>query len=166
MEALNNKVQNKLQPSMVNVPDLRSGLFQSITVNKDPGSVYDYLKTAKNIKNISTSLPKTVDNFLDLEFFSSQTLSPNHFEMKWRNSSEAKIQGDMTFRIEPGPLGKSTVISAEANFGKFTSKNEAPSDLINVFLKLIKAYLETGVIASTEGQPSGREEITIEKTIH
>jgi uncharacterized membrane protein len=80
--------------------------------------------------------------------------------------SEVVTKGSVWFSPAPQGLGcvVSLVMEYEAPGGKLTElvtklSGEDGDTLLQVNLRRLKAYLETGEIPTTEGQPSGREPI-------
>lgn len=86
--------------------------------------------------------------------------------------SEVKTSGSVWFH--EAPAGRGTIVCLSMNYsvpgGKLVElatmlKGEDPDTLALFNLRRVKAYLETGVIATTEGQPSGRDE-DLDKSKH
>ncbi len=76
-----------------------------------------------------------------------------------------QAQGEVRFM--PAAGGRGTVIEVlldyEISGGKFAELinkffGESPHDIVRKNLHRIKAYIETGEVPTTEGQPSGRED--------
>lgn len=135
------------------VPDFTLGLYHSNTVNKDINSVREFARKESSVKALMNDLPEDMKNFLDLKLVDAAGPA-----IKYANHKDAKIQGELTLEFSEGPGGKGTVVRATATFAKYTSKDDGPSDLINLFLKRMKAMIETGVLATTKGQPNGKDE--------
>ena len=137
------------------MPDLTQGLYHSNTINRNPAEVYEFAKTQSNLSKILSDLPPELENFLDLNLTSAESVATNSYRVIYTNTKAAKIQGVLTLELVPGPAMKGTVITAEGKFGNFRNTDEGPSDLMNVFLKRVKAMVETKVLATTKGQPNG-----------
>lgn len=150
-----------ITPSKSQVPlvDREHGFFHSSTFNVEPQVVFDFMRDSSNIERALNDLPDTVENFFELELESAEKNAEGDFEIHWRNAESAKIQGTLNFTLREAPANRGTIIVAVAEFDSFSWKDEEPSTLINFFLRRCKALIETGVIATTKGQPSGREEI-------
>ena len=148
------------------MPDFTHGLYHSNTVNKSPAAVHEFAKDEANIRLILADFPKDFQNFLDLKFVDSKNSSEQLYTLSYANNEKAKIQGTLTLELEQGPAGRGTVVTAFAKFGSYSSKDEGPSDVINVFLKRFKALIETGVLATTKGQPNGEDEASTRTTKH
>ena len=158
MEPTTTKTRDISSHHPFTTPDFTQGIYHSNTVNKDPLAVYEFAKVEANILQLFSDLPDGIENFFDLKLIDSSATSFTQYTVKYANNEKAKIKGELTLEMEPGPAGKGTVITAFAKFKNYSSKDEGPSDLVNVFLKRIKAMVETGVLATTKGQPSGEDE--------
>ncbi|HTE44070.1 MAG TPA: hypothetical protein VK636_02410 [Gemmatimonadaceae bacterium] len=81
-------------------------------------------------------------------------------EQAWR---DAGITGEATFSAAPGDLGTEVRVVAPRQqqsalkeiIGAFTGDD--PGESLSTQLRAFKAQLETGEVATTHGQPSGRE---------
>lgn len=142
-------------------PNFAQGLYHSNTINKDSRTVYEFIKNESNIKKVLTDIPEELNNFLNLKLESSDSDT-----VTYKNAPDTKVKGTLTFDIGSGPAGKGTVLSVQAMFENYSLKDETPSDLINVFLKRVKAMIETGVLATTKGQPNGEDKIEEPKLKH
>lgn len=143
------------------------GFFNSATITQSPRYIFEFCQNDENIKKILNDLPLNLENFLDLTLARAIELDSDQYKVEWKNRDEAEISGNLNFVLWPAPQGKGTLLIAEANFENTVEDDDNdPSDLIKVFLRRLKALAETGVIATTTGQPSGREAVAEEKTIH
>lgn len=161
MQAEQNSLKDiKSQSASIKL-DKDHGFFHSATFVAEPQRVFGFCRDHNNWNKILTDLPANLENFFDLELISAENKNTDEFQISWENSKKAKIQGNLTLHISPAPLSRGTTVTAVAHFDKFHTNDEEPSDLMNVFLKRMKALIETGVLATTKGQPSGREELQI-----
>ncbi len=135
------------------------GYFNSQTVLLDPEKVFSFCQDSENVKKVLTDLPVDVENFLDLRLVSAEQIENDEYKILWSNKENSKFAGNVIFLLKKAPLDRGTFLTAEASFAKFNFKDEGPSSLMHIFLKRFKMLLETGEIASTKGQPSGREEL-------
>lgn len=142
------------------------GIYHSNSINKSPELIYPLLKDEAQLQKIFSDLPEDLKNFLDLEFVGSNSVGDGKYEVKWKNKGSAEIQGTLTLTIERGPVGKGSTIIANAIFGDYSMDSDGPSDLINVFLKRLKALSETGQLATIKGQPNGKDESEMKKQQH
>ncbi len=147
--------------------DTYEGIYHSNSVNKSPAEVFSFCKNEENLKKVLVDLPEKIKNFLDLEFVSASptTTSGEMFQVRWQNRKTTDVQGTLTFNLSPSSHGKGTVLIANAIFADYTMDNDEPSDLINIFLKRMKALLETGELATTKGQPNGKDEKEMKETL-
>jgi len=82
---------------------------------------------------------------------------------------------DGEVRFLPAPGGRGTVIEVVLDYkvagGALTALaakiwGESPTDVVRKNLHRFRAYIETGEVPTTDGQPSGREEDSTEITSH
>lgn len=151
---------NKSQ-SRVKIPDTSHGFFNSTTIALPAGDIFAFCQNEENLKKVLADLPSGMVNFFDLELSRSEQKTSENFELEWVNRPNSITAGTLTFILQKAPANRGTILSAIAEFEKFHSNNEEASDLVNIFLKRMKALCETGEIATTKGQPSGREELKI-----
>lgn len=87
--------------------------------------------------------------------------------ISWQSlkGSEIKMEGTVSFLRAPADLGTMVLISLAYKIpgGKLTEivtriTGEDPKTLILTNLRRLKAYMETGEVPTTKGQPSGRKE--------
>lgn len=143
--------------------DKDHGYFNCQTILLSPEDVFAFCQDSSNVKKVLTDLPVDVENFLDLNLVSAVQTEPNQYKVQWSNKENSKAAGNLTFILTKAPYDRGTFLTAEAQFNKFNFRTEGPSNLMNIFIKRFKQLLETGEIATTKGQPSGREEL---KTLH
>lgn len=148
--------------------DKDHGYFNSATVALPPLEIFHFCQNDQNIKQVLTNLPIDVENFLDLTLKSAEQVSTDEFQITWHNRPGSRFTGTLIFLLKKAPVNRGTIVTTEAQFSRINLKSEKPSTLINMFLKRMKSLIETGEIATTRGQPSGREEIspTENKTLH
>ena len=88
----------------------------------------------------------------------------------WRSD---RTDGEV--RFSPAAGGRGTVIEVILDYkvigGKLAAAagklfGESPTDIIRKNLHRFRAFMETGEVPTTEGQPSGREETSTEITSH
>ncbi len=135
------------------------GYYHSANLTVPVDEVYRACQDKANLEKILKDLPEDVENFLDLAPQRSESLGKNKYKIVWENQKSAKVAGTLTFLLTESIGRPGTWITAEASFEKLNFKTEGPSSLINIFLKRLKALIETGEVPTTKGQPSGREEI-------
>src|SRR5690606_30724877 len=105
--------------------------------------------------------PEDIQNYLNLELVKANASDADEYEVIWENLEDSPVSGAISFHCQRAPENRGTILLAQASFSNFSSSDDNPSELIRFFLKRIKGLMETGVIATTHGQPSGREELNI-----
>lgn len=143
------------------IPDIEVGHYHSANVLKSPLFVSEFLQNPENIKLALKNLPEELENYLNLELVKANATDADEYEITWENMEDNPISGAITFHCQRAPENRGTILLAQASFSNFSKSDDDPSELIRFFIKRLKALMETGVIATTEGQPSGREELRI-----
>jgi hypothetical protein len=148
--------------------DKEKGYFNSATINLAPEKVFKFCQNEDNLKHVLTNLPMNIENFLDLELQSAQQAAPGSYKIVWQNKPHSKFSGNIHFFLKKAPVKRGTLVNLQAGFDKIDLSDDEPSTLINMFLKRMKSLIETGEIATTLGQPTGKEEISSSKnkTLH
>jgi len=141
------------------VLDAKHSFHNSVTCALPPERVYEACQASENIDRILADLPSDLDNFLNLELSSTESLGNNQYRVVWENAASSKVSGTVTFLLTAAPGNLGTWLTGEAAFEKFNLNDEGPSTLMNLFLKRLKALIETGEVPTTKGQPTGREEV-------
>lgn len=86
--------------------------------------------------------------------------------ISWKSVEGSSVETEGTVSFEEAPAGLGTVVRLSMDYGvpggKLTEwisflRGEDPDTLAITNLKRLKQYLETGEVATTQGQPSGRE---------
>jgi uncharacterized membrane protein len=124
---------------------------EAITVSRPRGEVYEFWRRAENLPGSRSS---RIEVFRD---DASETLA-------WRALREGKLVhfGSLAFRDAPGNRG--TIVSARLEYvpagGSLGTAlahimGHSPQRLVAESLRRGRQLLETGVVASTQGQPTG-----------
>lgn len=140
--------------------DKEHGFYASASITTAPEDLFKFCCNSGNLEKVLSALPEGVTNFLHLRLISSEKIGPNEYRLQWLNDAENRRNGMLTFILKGSPLKGGSIITAEAVFSNVNFAKDGPSTLMNIFLKRVKALNETGVIATTTGQPSGREEVS------
>lgn len=143
------------------IPQKEIGHYHSANILKSPLFVYEFLQNPENLKRAMENLPEGLENYLDLELVEAHASDADEYEVVWENLEENSISGSISFHCQRAPENRGCILLALASFSNFSSSDDDPSELIRFFIKRLKALMETGVIATTQGQPSGREELKI-----
>ncbi|MBC7715136.1 MAG: hypothetical protein H7177_17455 [Rhizobacter sp.] len=154
-----NPIQKEIKPHIRTKfsPKSYEGIYHSRSINKAPADVYAFCQNEVIMKRVLQDLPEKTENFMNLEFISADKIGTDMYQIEWKNKKDSKIQGSLFLDISPD-AHKGSVVIANGIFGDYKMSNEEPSDLINLFLKRVKALCETGQIATTTGQPNGKDE--------
>ncbi len=152
----------------------------SVTINKPHAEVYEFFRNFKNLPlfmkdlaSVEVKSPKLSHWTVQLENglkaqWDAEIIAEQPGEMiSWQSvgDSEVKQAGSVWFVKAPANLG--TIVRLAMNYtipgGKMSEiatrlMGEDPNTLMIVNLRRLKAYLETGEIPTTKGQPSGRDE--------
>jgi hypothetical protein len=163
MENIESSTQRSAPINSIPYLDKEHGYYASASVTNAPDEIYQFCQDNRNIEKVLRHLPSPVKNFLQLNLASAEQIHNDEFRIEWKNNSNHATKGFLTFLIKGSPLRGGSIITVEAVFDKIKFKEEGPSTLMNIFLKRMKGLMETGVIATTMGQPCGREEL---HTIH
>lgn len=145
------------------VPEKEIGHYHSANILKSPQFVYEFLQNPENLKQALQNLPDDLQNYLNLELIKANASDADEYEVIWENLEDSPVSGAISFHCQRAPENRGTILLAQASFSNFSSSDDDPSELIRFFVKRLKALMETGVIATIQGQPSGREEL---KLIH
>ena len=178
------EIQRSDQRTKTALPDVAAKSRHAITINRPRPEVYSFVRNFENlvkilkgfieITNISPAESRwTVKSKTGFELGWTAKITeekPNEMiswsSLKSLDRSEVEILGSVWFTDAPG--GRGTVITLAMDYDILGGKaaewiaffgGEHPDTLAEANLKRLKAYIETGEIATTEGQPSGREEI-------
>ncbi|MBI5671432.1 MAG: SRPBCC family protein [Chloroflexi bacterium] len=151
---------------------------KSITINASPEEVYRFWRNFENLPRFMNHLesvrvmderrshwvakaPAGMTVEWDAEIINEV---PNEV-IGWRSLQDAQISNAGSVRFRPAPRGNGTEVRVELEYvppagplGAAIARlfGEEPSQQIGEDLRRLKQLLETGEIATTEGQPSGR----------
>lgn len=158
--------QSGIKPHMVpnTSPQTYKGIYHSNTINKAPSEVYAFCQNEANLNQVLSNLPEKIENFLNLQFVGGYSLNDGMFKVEWKNKEKSDVSGHLILFISPRTIGEGSVVIANALFGEYRMENDGASDLINIFLKRMKALVETGQLATIKGQPNGKDEDEIIKS--
>ncbi len=165
--------------SNVSVPAERGiKLEKSITINREPAEVYAFWRNFENLPRFMNHLesvtvtgegrshwvakaPAGTSVEWDAETYNERE---NEF-IAWRTLEGADVASAGSVHFEPAPGGRGTVVRVSLKYdppggrlGAAVAKlfGENPEQQIDDDLRRFKQLMETGEIATTEGQPSGR----------
>jgi uncharacterized membrane protein len=154
---------------------------KSVTVNKPPQECYEFWRNFTNLPRFMRHLRSV--QLLDerhshwvaqapggtrVEWDSELTEDvPGQF-LAWRSLSGSDVDHSGSVRFEPAPGGRGTIVRVQMRYqppagraGVLVAKlfHEEPQQQVQEDLRRFKQVLETGEIATTRGQPSGRRSL-------
>ena len=156
-------------------------ITKTITINRSPEDLY---RVWRNFQN----LPKFMKHVESVEILSENRsrwtakvpggkkaqweaeilLDRPNEEIVWQSLENSELQNSGSVRFEPAPARRGTrvIVQMEINqlpgaIGSTLAKlvGKVPEQIIQEDLRSFKQLMETGEIATTEGQPSGRKSI-------
>ena len=151
---------------------------QRVTINKSPEELYTFWRNFENLPQFMrhlvsvTTLDKTRSHWVakapagssvawDAEIITDQ---PNQ-EIGWRSLADADVPNSGSVRFIPGPTGRGTEVHVSIGYnppagplGAAVAKlfGEEPNQQVGEDLLHFKQLMETGEVATTEGQPHGK----------
>lgn len=155
--------------------------YFAVTVGVPPEVAYTFFRDftnlplfMKDIKSVEVISEKRSHWTVEVKGFTAEwvaeIVSERPGEMiSWKSQESSQVQTSGTIWFSPAPENLGTVISLMFDFkipgGKITEmitkiSGEDPKSLAFINLRRLKCYLETGEIATIEGQTSGRDEDT------
>jgi uncharacterized membrane protein len=151
---------------------------KSVTVNRSPEEVYRFWRNFQNLPRFMNHLESVTDLGNDRSHWVAKAPAGKTVEwdaevynekegelIAWRSLEGADVDNAGSVRFEPAPEGRGTVVRVTLKYdppagklGSLVAKlwGEEPSQQIEEDLRRFKQVMETGEIATTEGQPSGR----------
>jgi uncharacterized membrane protein len=160
-------------------------LVECITINRSPEELYQFWRSLENLPQFMTHLhsvevtdsqrshwvakgPAGSSVEWDAEIINDH---PNEL-IAWRSLEDADVNNAGSVRFEPARGGRGTLVKVDLQYrppagklGAAVAKvfGESPEKQIHVDLHRLKQVMETGEIATTEGQPAGRRRSTSRK---
>lgn len=162
----------------------------SITINKSPAELYSFWREFRNLPRFMKHLESvtTLDSGKSHWVAKGPAGGPVEWDaeiynekenelISWRSTPSSEFVNAGSVRFESAPGGRGTIIRVTMNYnvpgGRVTATlarllGQAPEQFVAEDLRRLKQIMETGEIATIEGQPSGRAEnahlITEQKT--
>jgi uncharacterized membrane protein len=151
---------------------------QSVTINRSTRELYDYWRDFENLPRIMRHLSEVrildsrrshwvVAGPLDtpLEWDAEITEETSGNWISWRSLPDSRIPNEGWVAFSPAPAGQGSEVHVHlayrpplgrigAAFAKLLGKE--PSQQIREDLRRFQQQMETGEVATTRGQPSGR----------
>lgn len=153
---------------------------QSITVNKSPAEIYSFWREFGNLPRFMKHLESvtTLASGISRWVAKGPTGEPVEWDaeiynekenelISWRSLPGSEFVNAGTVRFEPAAGDRGTIVRVTMNYnvtgGKVTAAlarllGQAPEQMVAEDLRRLKQILETGEVATIEGQTSGRAE--------
>lgn len=166
----------------------QSGTYQSITINSPRSEVFAYWRDLENLPSFMTDLTSveiltttrskwvvTLKSGQSVEWEAEITAERHGEMMLWSSIEGSQVETSGAIYFSDASAGRGTVVELEMSYrvpggklGELMTKlsGEDPKSLARTNLRRLKAILETGEIATIQGQPSGREELIEKPIIH
>ncbi|HYE37913.1 SRPBCC family protein [Methylocaldum sp.] len=151
---------------------------ESITINRSPEDIYRFWHDFEGLPRIMNHLESVREIGPRRSHWVAKAPAGMHVEwdsevvddrpnelIAWRSLEGADVDNAGSVRFERAPGGRGTVVKVEMDYrppggiiGAKIAKlfGEAPEKQIPVDLHRLKQAMETGEVATTEGQPAGR----------
>jgi uncharacterized membrane protein len=171
-----------------NNPDAQVGLIRfkkSLIISRPPEEIYRFWRNVENLPRFMPHLYSVRDLGNNRSHWVAQGPAGKTVEwdaeivqdqpdklIAWRSCEGADVDSRGTVRFEAAPGGRGTILKVEMEYrppagvlGASVARlfGQAPEKQVKVDLLRLKQLLETGVIATTEGQPAGRSRSTSRK---
>jgi len=154
---------------------------QSITINATPETLYRYWRNLENFPRFMRHLKsvEVVDERVSrwvatapagtsIEWDAEIVEDQANARIAWRTLSDVQVEHAGIVSFEPAPGGRGTVVRVSLRYvppagrvGVRIAKlfGEEPNVQIREDLRCLKQLIETGELATTAGQPSGRRSV-------
>ncbi len=151
---------------------------ESVTINKPASELYHYWRHLSNLSDIMSHLESVTEKTAtrshwvargpvgtNVEWDAEVTQDVENQLIAWKAVEDADVQneGSVTFTEAPGGRGTEVRVNLTyhppgGQLGSAVAKlfGEEPSQQLSDDLRRFKQRMETGVTATTQGQPSGR----------
>ncbi len=153
-------------------------LTASVTINRPPAEAYRFWRDFENHPRFMTHLESVRTSGdgrshwrlrgpggTSVEWDAEITEDVPERSLAWRTTGDPEFAHSGAVRFEPGPRGQGTVVELRMRYEPPAGRlgqavamllGQAPEQQIEDELRRFKQLLETGEIARTEGQPTGR----------
>ena len=151
---------------------------RTVTINAQPDDLYAYWRNFENLPNIMQHLESvTMDSDGRSHWVAKAPLGASvewdaeivedqpGEQIAWRSLADAQVQNAGVVRFRPAPPGRGTEVLVTLDYtppggvlGAAVAKlfGEEPLQQVQDDLRHFKQVMETGEVATTEGQPSAR----------
>lgn len=171
---------NSTQLATVLKKQNEENIYRSITINRSPAEIYTFFHNFGNLplfmKDLAalTVVSETISHWVvQLEHgpkfeWDAEITEEKYAEMiAWRTIGKTEIQQKGTIWFSKTAHDRGTIVRLHmlytipaGKLGKLATQlvGEDPDSIMQTNLSRLKAYLETGEVPTTKGQPSGRDE--------
>jgi len=154
---------------------------KSITINASPEVLYRFWRNLENFPRFMRHLEEVkatgertshwiakAPGGTTVEWDAEIVEDEANSRLAWRTLPDTSVEHEGIVSFEPAPGGRGTIVRVEMSYvppagkiGVVVAKmfGEEPSVQIDGDLRRMKQLIETGEIATTEGQPTGRRSI-------
>jgi uncharacterized membrane protein len=155
-------------------------IHRSMTINKSPAEIYTFFRNFSNLPYFMKDLVSLTVNsetmshwVVQLEHgpkveWDAEITADKYAEMiAWKTIGKTDVNQAGSIWFSKASLNRGTIVRLHMAYsipagkvGKIAAQlmGEAPDSIIQINLRRLKAYLETGEVPTTKGQPSGRDE--------
>lgn len=163
-------------------------IHRSITIKKSPAEIYTFFRNfgklplfMKDLVSVVVSSESISHWIVQLEHgpkveWDAEITEEKYAEMiSWRTFGKSEIHQAGTIWFSKAPMNRGTIVRLHMAFtipagkiGKLATMlvGEDPESIMLTNLCRLKAYLETGEVPTTKGQPSGRDEDLVPEVKH
>jgi uncharacterized membrane protein len=177
--ALDAYAGQRLMQSRMEPPEI--GVSEVVAINETPQALYAFWSNLENLPLFMShlkSVSKTSDRLshwvakgpagATVEWDSETVDDQQNVRIGWRTLPDSEIRHEGIVTFEPAPGGRGTIVHVEMIYwppaGKVGAQlarllGEDPRVQINADLRKLKQLIETGEVATTLGQPSGKRSL-------
>lgn len=155
-------------------------IHRSIVINRSPAEIYTFFRNFANLPYFMKDLvsltvrSETISHWVvQLEHgpvveWDAEIIEEKYAEMiAWKTIGKTEVQQAGSIWFSPAPFDHATIVRLHMMYtipagrvGKIATQliGEDPESIMLTNLSRLKAYLETGEVPTTKGQPSRRQE--------
>jgi len=159
----------------------------SIAIDRSPEELYYFWRDFKNLPRFMNNLESVQQLDANRWQWIAKTINGSRIEWEaeifnekeneliaWHSIEGAEFVNAGSVRFQPGPAGHGTYLKVKMNYNPPAGKlglalaqlwGETPEQLIKQDLRRLKQLIETGEIATIDGQVSGRSPSPAKKTL-
>jgi uncharacterized membrane protein len=154
-------------------------ITKSITINRSSEDLYRVWRNFQNLPKFMKHIEKVeilgenrsrwtakIPGGKRIQWESEILLDRPNEEIVWRSLEGSDVQNSGSVRFEPAPANRGTRVVVQMEISEFPGQigstiaklvGKIPEQIVQEDLRSFKQLMETGEIATTEGQPSGRK---------